>query len=379
MSDHLAILALAAACSVAVGLVATLARPLLARASVRQTFVAVALVALLGCVGGLLAAAKAMFLRDRDFEVVLLVITVTAVVSLAFAMVLAAPVTRGSRGLRDAARDLGVRGSYTRPAHTPTTELQDVSDELAQAADRLAEARERERVMERSRSELIAWVSHDLRTPLAGMRAMAEALEDGVAEDAERYHKQIRNEVDTMTDLVDDLFTLSRINAAALRLERTTVSLADLVSDALATAEPMAAARQVRLWGHAPPDLHARGDARELARVVANLLDNAIRHTDPGGTVSITAGADGDNALLAVQDECGGIPDEQLDRVFDTAWRASTARTPGSGSHAGLGLAIVHGIMKAHGGDVTVANFDGGCRFEAALPRMLDETNEDRA
>jgi signal transduction histidine kinase len=125
----------------------------------------------------------------------------------------------------------------------------------------------------------------------------------------------------------------------------------------------------VRLSGHAQPGLHARADARELARVVANLLDNAIRHTDPGGTVSITAESDGDDAVLAVQDECGGIPDEQLDRVFDTAWRASTARTPGTGSHGGLGLAIVHGIMKAHGGDVTVANVDGGCRFEAALPR----------
>jgi signal transduction histidine kinase len=369
MSDHLAILALAAGCSVAVGIVATLARPLLARASVRQTFVAVALMALLGCVGGVLAAAKAMFVSDRDFEVVLLVITVTAVVSLAFAMVLAAPVTRGSRGLRDAARDLGVRGSYTPPAQTPTTELQDVSDELAQAAERLVEARERERAMERSRSELIAWVSHDLRTPLAGMRAMAEALEDGVAEDADRYHKQIRNEVDTMADLVDDLFTLSRINAAALRLERTTVALADLVSDALATAEPMAAAQQVRLRGHAQPDLHARADARELARVVGNLLDNAIRHTDAGGTVTVTAEPHGSDAVLVVQDECGGIPEEQMGRVFDTAWRASTARTPGTGSHGGLGLAIVHGIMKAHGGDVTVTNVDGGCRFQAALPR----------
>ncbi len=369
MSARLTVVAIAAACSIGVGLMAMLTRPLLSRASVRHAFAAVALVAVLGCVAGLLVAAKAMFLSDRDFEVVLVVAGVTGVVSLAFAMILAAPFVRGSRLLRNAARDLGEQGEYTPPRHTPSTELQEVSAELSHASDRLREARERERAMERSRSELIAWVSHDIRTPLAGMRAMTEALEDGLADDPERYHKQIRSEVEKMAELVDDLFALSRINATALRLDLVPMALTDLVSDALATTEPLATARLVQLSGEAEPGLQVMADVRELMRVVGNLLDNAIRHTASEGRVAVSAHADGAHAVLAVQDECGGVPPEQLARVFDTGWRGNGARTPGTEARAGLGLAIVKGLVEAHGGQVAVRNAGLGCRFEVRLPR----------
>src|SRR5690606_31423559 len=154
--------------------------------------------------------------------------------------------------------------------------------------------------------------------------------------------------------LVEDLFELSRINAGALRLQMADVSLGDVVSDAIASAAPIAEAKQVALVADDGRWPTVRGSDRELARVVGNLLRNAIRHTPPGGTVSVTAAGEGATSWLAVTDSCGGIPEPDLPRVFDVGFRGEAARTPGGG--AGLGLAIVRGLVLAHRGEVSVAN-----------------------
>ena len=166
-------------------------------------------------------------------------------------------------------------------------ELSRLRAEVDEAARRLNEAGERERSLENSRRELIAWVSHDLRTPLAGLRAMAEALEDGLVETPERYYKQIRVDVDTLTEMVDDLFELSRIQAGALRLGTERISLDDIVSDCIAALEPLARAHQVSLVGAAQGDSVVTGDGRELNRAMTNLIVNAIRHTRDDGTVQV--------------------------------------------------------------------------------------------
>jgi signal transduction histidine kinase len=252
---------------------------------------------------------------------------------------------------------------------------------LAAEAVWAAEMRERERLMEANRRELVAWVSHDLRTPLAGMRAMSEALEDGVVDDpatVAEYHRRIRVETDRMARLVDDLFELSRINAGALRLSLANVSLGDVVSDAVASARPVAAELGVRLVAAEDGWPTVRGSEPELARIVANLLRNGIRHTPTDGTVSVTGGRDGDGGWLAVTDGCGGIPSEDLPRVFDVAFRGSPARTPMTprpstedrAPGGGLGLAIVRGLVSAHDGEVSVANVPGGCRFLIRLPAV---------
>ncbi len=236
--------------------------------------------------------------------------------------------------------------------------------------------REQERRAEARRRELVAWVSHDLRTPLAGLRAMAEALEDGVVADpatVQEYFRLIRAESDRMAELVDDLFQMSRINAGALRLSMSTVPLGDVVSDALASVEPVARAWGVRVVAaeHGWPKVS--GSEPELARIVANLLRNAVRFTPDDGTVRLSGGQDGDGAWLAVADACGGIPQADLPRVFDVAFRGEPARTPGGTRQAGeagggLGLAIVRGLVEAHGGRVEVANAGDGCRFVVRLP-----------
>jgi signal transduction histidine kinase len=221
-------------------------------------------------------------------------------------------------------------------------------------------------------------VSHDLRTPLAGLRAMAEALEDGVVRDrggVAEYHRRIRIETDRMTRLVDDLFELSRINAGALRLVPTAVPLADLVSDALTTVAPLAARRRIRLIAAESGWPTVLASEPELARAVTNLLVNSVRYTPPDGSVHIAAGRDHQDVWLAVSDTCGGIPEADLPRLFDVAFRGEKARTPadsaelpGTTAGGGLGLAIVRGLVEAHGGRVEAHNVDRGCRFVLRIP-----------
>jgi signal transduction histidine kinase len=201
---------------------------------------------------------------------------------------------------------------------------------------------------------------------------MTEALEDGLADDPARYHRQMRSEVDRMVRMVDDLFELSRIHAGLLQVSPQRVSLEDLVSEAIAGAGPVAAAAGVRLDGMVDPGVMVTADPAGMTRVLANLVTNAIRHTPTDGAVSITGHAVGTGIELAVSDACGGIPEADLPRVFDVAWRGTPARTPTVGdSHsagAGLGLAIVKGIVEAHHGDVEVVNQAPGCRFLVTLP-----------
>ncbi|MFQ6272888.1 sensor histidine kinase [Kutzneria viridogrisea] len=237
------------------------------------------------------------------------------------------------------------------------------------------EARARERAAEASRRELVAWISHDLRTPLAGIRAMAEALADGVvSEPAEvvGYATRIGAESQRLSSMVDDLFELSRITAGALRLSMSAVPLRDVVSEAVAAEGPVAASKGVRLRAEAETWPVVLGSDPELARVVRNLLSNAIRHTPPDGTVAVLVGTEDGQALLRVDDACGGIPGNELDRVFDVAFRGSSARTPSTGSEqpagAGLGLAIARGLVEAHQGEIAAHNHGPGCRFEVRLP-----------
>src|SRR4029078_13017532 len=176
------------------------------------------------------------------------------------------------------------------------------------------------------RRELVSWVSHDLRTPLAGMRAMTEALEDGMATDPDRYHRQIRTEVDRMVRMVDDLFELSRIHAGVLRLSPQPVALGEVVSEGIAGAASVAGARGVRLGGQVEEDVLVTADPAGLSRVVSNLLMNAIRHTPADGVVEVSARAVADGVELSVVDACGGMSEEDIPRVFDVGWQGSSAR-----------------------------------------------------
>ena len=371
MNDTVLVVLIAAGPSLAVAALGALLLRTLRTRSLRSSIVVVAAASVLAVLAGAVATARAMFLSSHDFEVLLVVVAVAGTVGLLCAVLLGRTVMAGTAALGAAAQGLG-DGTYAGAGRPLPAELATLDRALADTSRRLAESREREQALERSRRDLVAWVSHDLRTPLAGIRAMSEALEDGVVDDAttvQRYHRGIRVEADRLAAMVDDLFELSRIHAHALRLTLREVSLADVLSDALASAAPVAAAKGVRLTGAAAPDLPTvRASEPELGRVLRNLLANAIRHTPADGVVHVSARAQDGAAYVEVADACGGIPEQDLPRLFEVAFRGTAARTPGADGGAGLGLAIARGLVEAHDGQISICNDGPGCRVEVRLP-----------
>ena len=228
------------------------------------------------------------------------------------------------------------------------------------------EAREAERQAEASRRELVGWMSHDLRSPMAGIRGMVDALADGVVhrpDEVADYLARVRRETIRLAAMVDDLFQLSRATSAALRLELVPLALGEVVSDAVAAEAAAAAAAGVEVVADEPDRWPTvAGSDTELTRVVRNLLSNAVRHTPAGARVALSAGTTGTEAWLRVQDGCGGIPEADLDRIFDVGYRGAAARTPGPDSGAGLGLAIARALTEAHGGRLC------GRELRAGLP-----------
>jgi signal transduction histidine kinase len=295
----------------------------------------VALIPVVSLAIGALVASRAMFVSTHDLQVTAVVIAAAGTAGVLGALLLAAELTASRR--------------------------------------RLHESVARQEAMERSRRELVAWVSHDLRTPLAGIRVMAEALADDVVVDPEttdRYHRSIQTEAERLARLVDDLFELSRLQVEGVQLIGEPASLGDLVSDAIASAAPVARAKGVQLEGRVdgqPPVVEL--SSPEMLRVVRNLLDNAIRHTPAGGRVWVEVGRhDVDGvALVSVTDECGGIPEADIGRVFDLAYRGDDARSPDDVG-GGLGLTIARGLVEAHHGEIAVRNEHTGCRFQLRLP-----------
>jgi signal transduction histidine kinase len=369
MNAQTQIVLIAAGCTGAVGLAGMGIIWLLRRASLRLSIQVSGAVSVLAIVAGTLGTAEAMFLSQHDLAVVVMVCIIAGIVASAFSWLLGRQVVSGSAALRQAARSLGDEAGQFRPPALPlAAEFAAVSQELADTSAKLGKSRARERALEQSRRELVAWVSHDLRTPLAGLRAMAEALEDGLATDPPRYHKQMRAEAERLATMVDDLFEMSRIHSGTLQLSPDVITLDDLVSDVLASTEALAQERGVRLAGSATGHLAVRADPRELSRALTNLLTNAIRYTPSGGCVQVRAMPEHRDALVSVTDGCGGIPEADLPHVFDLAWRGTDARSPAPDSGAGLGLAIVRGVVEAHRGSVRVLNTGDGCCFEMRLP-----------
>lgn len=225
-----------------------------------------------------------------------------------------------------------------------------------------------ERRAEQARRALVGGIGHDLRSPLAGIRALTDALADEVVTDpAEKaeYLARIQRETMRMARMVDDLFQLSRATSPALRLDVAPVVLGEVVSDVVATED----AGGVSITADEPDTWPlVRGSEVDLTRIVRNLMSNALRHTPDGGEVHLAVDRRDGVARLSVQDGCGGIPEADLPRLFDVGHRGTAARTPGEGSGTGLGLAIARALAEAHGGALEVANHGPGCRFVLTLP-----------
>jgi signal transduction histidine kinase len=348
---HLALLLIPATLTTLVAVAA--ARPLLSRAPFRHRLVAVGLVSAVVALTNLSVLATLMFFSEHDTLLLAVLLVYSTGAGVGTALVLARASSRAvdrlaatagalAEGHLDArAGDLGDGGP----------ELRALGETLDRMADRLQRAMAREREVESRRRDLITAVSHDLRTPLASLRAMVESIEDGVVDDPptlRRYIGEMRRSVDALVLLVDDLFELAQLDAGAILAETERARVEDVVRSALAACEG-----QARLKGLVVrADLDGVEDALcspRLVRVLQNLLQNAIRHTPADGTVRIEAARTPAGLRMAVEDTGEGIQPEVLSRVFDPFWRGDPART---GAGAGLGLALAKRIVEALGGRI---------------------------
>jgi signal transduction histidine kinase len=235
-----------------------------------------------------------------------------------------------------------------------------------QAADR------RHRELEDLRRDLIAWVGHDLQTPLASIRAILEALADGVVDEpdmVQRYYATAQRDVRALSDLIDDLFQMAQLDAGGLQLDRSKSSLTDLISDTLESFSELAKREQVTLQGRADEGLDPVDmDTQRIGRVLTNLVSNALRHTPPGGCVQVEARRSGPGVQVTVSDTGDGIPAADLAHIFERFYRGEKSRSRLTGG-SGLGLAIARGIVRAHGGDIRAESEAGhGARFTFTLP-----------
>jgi signal transduction histidine kinase len=339
--------------------------------STRLQAMVIALSSVVVLVAGILAAAGAMFISSHDLSALIVVISVSTAIAIGGAIQMGDEMGRGHRGVGDLAEVLASGGTIDAASVDGPHEMRQLAELLADVSHRLEESRRRERALETSRREIVAWVSHDLRSPLATIRAMAEALDDGVVSDAEtvaRYHGQLRRDSERLSLLVDDLFELSRINSGTLELDRRPVCLTEVVADAMSAARTHADLKGVRLVDDVDELPRMEVASQEVTRVLHNLLDNAIRHPPAGGDVVAGGRAPDEAATIVVADQCGGIPEPDLSRVFDVAFRSDAARSKDSRG-GGLGLAIAKGLVEAHAGSIDVGNEGDGCRFVVRLPR----------
>jgi signal transduction histidine kinase len=313
-----------------------------------------ALALLAVCVPLVVVVASGLVMFDMHDEELVMISVASAVAALAGALLLARWLQAAS--LRIAGGDLGARASESGPKEL--AEVSTAFNEMARSIEQLFDARR----------QLVAWASHDLRTPLASLRAMIEALEDGLAAPDE-YLPAIREQIERLSTRVDDLFELARIDAGVLLLDLRDSTLSELVTGCLRALDAEAKARNVQLEARLDPaDTAVRIAPDKVERVLLNLLTNAVRHTPSDGAVSVVVEPDGDHVVVAVEDTGAGLAPGAPERMFERFWREDESRADSSGG-AGLGLAIARGLVEAHGGRIWAENrSSGGARVAFTLP-----------
>ena len=301
-----------------------------------------------------------MFHMHDDVKI-LAVAAASASTALAAALLLGGRIARRIRGLETAAEELSAGELQARAPTGGPSELAHVGEAFNAMASNIE-------ALFDARRQLVAWASHDLRTPVSSIQAMLEALEDGLAT-TDEYLPALRQQTHTLASLIDDLFELARIDASALTLELRETQLPQLVSSCVSGLEAEARARQVHLESRieeALPDVRCAPE--HVERVLYNLLTNALRHTPSDGSVIVRARRRASELEVSVEDTSVGLSSEAQQRMFERFWRGDASRTRASGG-AGLGLAIARGFVEAQGGRIWAENRpEGGARFAFTLP-----------
>jgi signal transduction histidine kinase len=318
--------------------------------------------------------ARLMFIsQQHDLQLATVLLLFAGGIAMALGYFLSSALTDRIRLVDQTAQSIAHGNLKARAPVQGRDEIAILATTFNQMADQLQQADTRQRELENLRRDLIAWVSHDLHTPLASIRAILEALADGMVEDpdtVQRYLRTAQKDIGALSSLIDDLFQMAQLDAGGLPLELGMNSISDLISDTLESFKELAARQGVALTGEVEPKVDPLWmDAQRIGRVLNNLIGNALRHTPEGGYIHVHAAALPQGVRVEVTDSGEGIRPEDLPYVFDRFYRGEKSRNRATGG-AGLGLAIARGIIEAHGGRITVESQPAQfTRFYFILPQ----------
>ncbi len=333
--------------------------------SIRRSVMIVGFAGLAIAAVAIAIAAQQMFLSQHDLNLLMVVLVFAVATVVAFSVSVSGDLARDLESTAAAAQQLQDGDLSARTG----VERSDEVGTVAAAFDKMAaglEQRDEERFAEEAaRRRFLAAIGHDLRTPLASLRAAVEALEDGIAPDPQRYLESMDRDVAVLSSLVDDLFLLSRLEAASIEIEHVPIDVTEAVDEAIEVMAPVASAANVHVALDADHRVSAIGDPNAIGRVVRNLIDNAVRFAPAGSSVVVEVGED-QGAVVSVTDAGPGFDRAFIDQAFDQFTRDDPSRERSTGG-AGLGLAIARGFVEAMGGSIWAEPGPGG-RVAFRLP-----------
>jgi signal transduction histidine kinase len=343
--------------------------------ALRWTLLVVSILSSLLTYGVIWLTARLMFTSQHDLLLATVLLVFATGISIVLGYFFSSAVTDRIQRLRTAAGAISQGDLSTRAAVSGRDELAGLGQTFNEMASQLQFTQEKQQELESLRRDLIAWASHDLQTPMTSIRAILEALADGIVEDeasVQRYFRTAQREIEYLSLLIDDLFRLAQLDTGGLRLDVQNNSLGDLISDTLESFSELARQRGVALGGSVDQGLDpVRMDAARIGRVLDNLVGNALRHTPPGGSVQVNAHLVGDRVRVEVVDNGEGISSEDLPHIFERFYRGEKSRSRQLGG-TGLGLVIARGIVEAHGGEIGVVSQKGeGATFYILMPRNM--------
>ncbi len=338
--------------------------------SIRQKVLLAYALGIIIAIFNIYVTSQLMFVSQHDFLLLGLLLIFSGLIAGAFGYILATDITRSLYSLQDGANQLAT-GDFSTKVHVDEVdELSDVANAFNMMTDELERSFARQRQLEKARRDLTVAVSHDLRTPLASIRAMVEAIADGVVTDpatVQRYYATINTQITSLSSLINDLFELSKLEAEPVQLRKEAVNLNDLLSDVLESMQ--AKAKEISLQGDFKADIPlVQAELQKIQRVLYNLVQNAIQHTPAGGSITLAIHNKDQGVQIDIIDTGEGIAAEDIPHIFDQFFRGEKSRSRATGG-TGLGLAIAKGIIEAHNGQIWVESQAGrGTTFSFILP-----------
>lgn len=316
--------------------------------------------------------ARLMFVSQHDLLLGTILLLFASGIAVALGSFFSDALAARIGALNQAVQEIRTEGLGARAEVQGDDEIAELAMAFNDMAAQLEETERKRQELDRLRRDLIAWVGHDLQTPLASIRAIVEALADEVVQEpatAHRYLQTAKREVQALSALIDDLFEMAQLDAGGIELELETSAISDLISDTLESFSALAADKEIMLSGQVDPDVDPVPlDMGRIGRVLNNLISNSLRHTPVGGEIWVAARRSDGYVEVEVGDSGEGLASDELPHVFESFYRGEKSRSRRTGG-AGLGLAIAKGFVEAHGGEIHVEQGqERGARFRFTLP-----------